>query len=298
MITIVGYNEDWPKKFGEIHACLIDLLVEEDPGLEVEHIGSTAVEGFVARPILDLCVVVSEESRKKSVIQGLERIGYIHEGHVGVGGAETFRRKGPDVPFLPSKRDFSPHRPFASVKGDAVLDGYLEFRDHLRTDANAKEAFAKLKIDLAPHATAGQYDSAKTEFMETPFPPPRLGVWRMRSSASTAVITIVAYEPYGEGGMEVAVESTDSQGQDSKWGYVTMFDGVFREVTGQRDAETAVEILYDWTTRITNRKDGRVHQVIVSVLSGDRNTLSNGAVHLDEDGDIVRVTHAEYDRVQ
>ena len=33
MITIVGYNEDWPKKFEEIHACLIDLLVEEDPGL-------------------------------------------------------------------------------------------------------------------------------------------------------------------------------------------------------------------------------------------------------------------------
>ena len=108
MITIVGYNEDWPRKFGEIHACLIDLLVEEDPGLGVEHIGSTAVEGLVARPILDLCVVVSKESRKKSVIQGLERIGYIHERHVGVGGAETFRRKGPDVPFLPSKCDFSP----------------------------------------------------------------------------------------------------------------------------------------------------------------------------------------------
>jgi hypothetical protein len=98
--------------------------------------------------------------------------------------------------------------------------------------------------------------------------------------------------------MEVAVESTDSQGRDSKWGYVTMFDGVFREVTGQQDAETAVENLDDWTTRISNRRDGRVHQVIVSVLSEDRNTLSNGTVHLDEDGDIVRVTHAEYDRVQ
>ncbi len=298
MITIVGYNEDWPKKFEEIHACLIDLLVEEDPGLEVEHIGSTAVEGLVARPILDLHVVVSEESRKASVITGLERIGYIHEGHVGVGSAETFRRKGPDVPFLPSKRDFSPHRLFASVKGDAVLDGYLEFRDHLRTDANARGAFAKLKIDLAPHATAGQYDSAKTDFIETPFPPPRLGVWRMRSNVSAPVITMVAYQSYGAGGMEVAVESTDSKGQDSKWGYVTMFDGVFREVTGRQGAETAVEILDDWTTRISNRRDGRAYEVIISVLSEDRETLSNGTVHLDEDGDIVRVTHAVYDRVQ
>lgn len=297
MITIVGYDEDWPKKFNEIHACLLDLLVEEDPNLEVEHIGSTAVEGLVGRPILDLYVVVSEESRRASVITGLERIGYIHEGHLGVGSAATFRRKGPDVPFLPSKRDFSPHRLFASVKGDAVLEGYLEFRDHLRTDSNARAAFAKLKIDLAPHANAGQYESAKKEFMETPFPPPRLGVWKMRSSASTAVITIVAYEPYGQGGMEVAVESADSQGQDSKWGYVTMFDGVFREVTGQQDAETAVEILDDWTTRISNRRDGRVCQVIVSVLSEDRNILSNGTVHLDEGGDIVRVTHAMYDRV-
>ena len=49
MITIVGYNEDWPKKFAEIQVCLLDLLVEEDPDLEVEHIGSTAVEGLVGQ---------------------------------------------------------------------------------------------------------------------------------------------------------------------------------------------------------------------------------------------------------
>ena len=298
MITIVGYNEDWPKKFAEIQVCLLDLLVEEDPDLEVEHIGSTAVEGLVARPILDLHVAVSEESRRASVITGLERLGYIREGKLGVSGPDMFRRKGPDVPFLPSKRDFSPHRLFTSVKGGAAFAQHLAFRDYLRTDEGARAVFAKLKIDLAPHASADQYDAAKNEFMEVPPPPPRLGVWKMRSDEQSASSRFLGYEPCGDGGMEVAVESTDSQGRDSKWSYVTLLDGVFRPVTGQEGAETAVEIVDDHTTRISKRKDGRLYQVIISVLSEDRNTISNGVVHLDGAGDIVGVTHAEYDKVQ
>ena len=298
MITVVGYNEDWPKKFAEIRVCLLDLLAEEDPDLEVQHIGSTAVEGLVARPILDLHVVASEESRKASVITGLERLGYVREGRLGPSGPDMFRRKGPAVPFLPNRRDFSPHRLFASVKGDASLGEYLAFRDYLRIDKGARAAFAKLKIDLAPHANAGQYDAAKNEFMQLPIPPPRIGVWKMRAGAQSAASRSLVYEPHGDGGMDVAVESTDSQGRNCKWSYVTLLDGAFRPVTGQEGAETAVEIVDDHTTRISKRKDGRLHQVIISVLSEDRSTISNGVVHLDEDGDIVGVTHAEYDKVQ
>ena len=96
--------------------------------------------------------------------------------------------------------------------------------------------------------------------------------------------------------MSITVESTNSTGRESKWSYVTMFDGVFRPVTGREGAETAVEIVDDRTTRISNKRDGRVYQVIINVLSEDGNTINNEYVRLDESGNIVRISHAVYER--
>ncbi len=125
---------------------------------------------------------------------------------------------------------------------------------------------------------------------------PRFGVWKLKSDAPPPAINIMTYEPYGDGGMSITVESTNSTGRESKWSYVTMFDGVFRPVTGREGAETAVEIVDDRTTRISNKRDGRVYQVIINMLSEDGNTINNEYVRLNENGDIVRITHAVYER--
>ena len=127
---------------------------------------------------------------------------------------------------------------------------------------------------------------------------PRFGVWRMKSDAPPPAINIMTYEAYGDGGMSITVESTNSRGRESKWGYVTMFDGVFRPVTGRENAETAVEIVDGRTTRISNKSNGRVSQVIINTLSEDGNTISNEYVRLDENGDIVSVGHAVYERIR
>ncbi len=109
---------------------------------------------------------------------------------------------------------------------------------------------------------------------------PRFGVWRMQSDAPPPSVNIMTYESYGDGGMRITVESTNSRGRESKWGYVTMFDGVFRPVTGQEGAETAVEIVNDRTTRISNKRNGRVSQVIINTLSEDGNTINNEYVRM------------------
>ncbi len=167
MISVTSYDEDWPKRFREIRDCLRSELAEEVGAFKVEHIGSTAVPGLVSRPVLDICVVVPEASDMPSLIGGLERLGYIHEAGRGPPGLETFRRRGPDVPFLEHKRDFSPHHLFASILGDSELRRYLAFRDHLKEDADARAAYAQMKIDLAPNADADGYLDAKTEFIES-----------------------------------------------------------------------------------------------------------------------------------
>lgn len=129
-------------------------------------------------------------------------------------------------------------------------------------------------------------------------PADRFGVWRMQSDAPPPSSNIMTYGPHGDGGMSVTVESTNARGQSSKWGYVTLFDGVFRAVDGQDGSDTAVEFVNERTTRITNRRDGRVTQVIINTLSDDGNVIENEYVRLDAEGKIVGVGHAVYVRVR
>ena len=69
-------------------------------------------------------------------------------------------------------------------------------------------------------------------------------------------------------------------------------------VTAVTDVVDGVEIVDDRTTRISNKRNGRVSQVIINTLSEDGNTISNEYVRMDENGAIVRVTHAIYERVR
>lgn len=125
---------------------------------------------------------------------------------------------------------------------------------------------------------------------------PRFGVWKLRSDAPPPQVNIMTYEPYMGSGMRITVASTNARGQSNEWGYTTMFDGEFLPVEGQENSETSVEIVTDRVTRISNRRDGRVYQVIINTLSEDGNSISNEYVRLDENGKITRVTHAIYDR--
>ena len=127
---------------------------------------------------------------------------------------------------------------------------------------------------------------------------PRFGVWQMESDAPPPAINIMTYEPYGEHGMRITVEATNSEGVESKWGYVTNFvDGEFHPVEGQENAETAVEVVDARTNRILNARDGEVRQVIMNVLSEDGNTINNEYKRTNAEGEEV-VSHAVYRRIR
>jgi hypothetical protein len=127
---------------------------------------------------------------------------------------------------------------------------------------------------------------------------PRFGVWKLQSDAPPPRSNIMTYEPWGDGGMKITVESTNGDGESSAWSYTTLFDGVFRPVEGQENAETAVEVIDERSTRIYNKRNGRVTQVIINTLSEDGNTINNEYVRMDAEGKITRVTHAVYERIE
>ncbi|WP_428277048.1 class A beta-lactamase [Candidatus Palauibacter sp.] len=125
---------------------------------------------------------------------------------------------------------------------------------------------------------------------------PRYGVWKLRSDAPAPALNVMTYDPWGDGGMKITVESTNARGGEAKWSYETMFDGEFRPVTGRDGVETAVEVVDRYTNRITSRRDGRVTQVIINVLSEDGNRIDNEYRSTDADGN-ERVSHAVYERI-
>jgi hypothetical protein len=112
---------------------------------------------------------------------------------------------------------------------------------------------------------------------------PRFGVWINQGNPDNVMV----YEPYGDGGMKVTVGS---------WNYVTMFDGEFRAVDGQQGAETAVEVIDEFSTRILNKRNGRVSQIIINTVSAAGSTINNEYIRMDADGKIIGVGHVIYER--
>ena len=118
----------------------------------------------------------------------------------------------------------------------------------------------------------------------------RFGVW----DNSTNPNNVMTYEPYGKGGMKITVSNPSKP--DAAWSYVTMFDGKFQPVTGQQGSETAVEVINDKSTRIYNKRNGVVTQVIINTLSEDNSKINNEYIRMDKDGKIMGVTHVTYIR--
>ena len=126
---------------------------------------------------------------------------------------------------------------------------------------------------------------------------PRFGRWKLKSDDPPPALNIMTYEPYGDGGMRVTVEATNEKGEKRRWGYVTMFDGKYRPMTGDTTTEeTAVEVVDTRTNKIMNKTGDRVN-LIINVLSEDGNTIENEYRNVDENGK-VSVTHAVYERIQ
>lgn len=118
----------------------------------------------------------------------------------------------------------------------------------------------------------------------------RFGTWDNSENKNN----VMTYEPVGEKGMKITVSNPSDP--KATWSYETMFDGVFRPVTGQQGAETAVEIINEKSTRIYNKRNGVVNQVVINTLSDDNSKINNEYIRMDKDGKITGVTHVTYIR--
>ncbi|MBP2336794.1 GrpB-like predicted nucleotidyltransferase (UPF0157 family) [Saccharothrix coeruleofusca] len=73
-VTIVPYDPEWPRRYRALSARIRAALGEA--ALDVEHIGSTSVEGLAAKDVIDIDLTVADPRDERSYVPALERLGY------------------------------------------------------------------------------------------------------------------------------------------------------------------------------------------------------------------------------
>jgi GrpB-like predicted nucleotidyltransferase (UPF0157 family) len=136
-LTIQDYDPSWPQRFERLRAGIAAALGEMVS--VIEHVGSTAVPGLAAKPIIDIDAVLRSATDLPQVIAKLASLGYEHRGNLGIPGREAFRTP-------PSSR---PHHLYVCPPDSQEYRRHLLFRDHLRRHLEDANAYAGLKRKLA-----------------------------------------------------------------------------------------------------------------------------------------------------
>ncbi|HEY6398127.1 MAG TPA: GrpB family protein [Solirubrobacteraceae bacterium] len=151
-IVIAAYDPDWPAQFAahrdRVHRALGPLTIR------IEHIGSSAVPGLAAKPVIDVLVTVADPDDESVIVPAMTSAGY----HLRV--RETGHRM-----FRTPNRDAHLH-----VWGDSdpEVSRYLRFRDRLRASVKDRRAYEQLKRDLSAREwqDTNQYADAKSVLIE------------------------------------------------------------------------------------------------------------------------------------
>lgn len=159
-IVIENYNPQWPILYegekGRIFGVIGQAVVA------IEHVGSTAVPGLGAKPIIDIMVALRHLADAEACIEPLQSIGYEYVPKYEV--------------FIPERRYFRKwvqaertHQVHMVERTSEFWDRHILFRDYLRTHPEVAQEYYQLKKELAAKYGSNRdgYTDAKTPFIES-----------------------------------------------------------------------------------------------------------------------------------
>ena len=156
-VIIVDYDPNWVVTFRKLCDHISESL--GDLPHSIDHVGSTAIPGAAAKPIIDIDVVLMSAEDVPRAIRALEQAGYKHLGDLGITGREAFE----------SPADLPAHHLYVVVVGGREHTRHVRFRDYLRSHPNETKRYSALKKSLAQEFRNEReaYTEAKTAFIVT-----------------------------------------------------------------------------------------------------------------------------------
>lgn len=156
-VRLVGYDPDWPRQFERERAALSGKIWPWIDG-GIHHVGSTAVPGLSAKPIIDILVGVRDLDESWSCLDPLATLGYLYAPYLA-GEMHWFCKPHP------SRRT---HHLHLVPTGSERYLAELAFRDRLRVDSELATEYVALKDQLARRFADDRdaYTAAKADFIE------------------------------------------------------------------------------------------------------------------------------------
>lgn len=155
-VKLVPYTSQYKKKFLQEKETLEKLL--RDSILGIEHIGSTAIPGILAKPCIDVQIGVGYMRNGKKLIPVLEKHGYEWK--------RNFGRLDQHILLVRGGNNRTHYIHIVKYRGDVWKDRIF-FRDYLNSHEKAVRDYEKLKQESAekfPTSRTG-YTNLKTEFV-------------------------------------------------------------------------------------------------------------------------------------
>lgn len=153
-IHVVPYDASWPSRFAEERGVLERVLAPWLTG-PIEHIGSTAVAGLVAKPVIDIMAAVASLDASRPALAVLAPLQYVY-----------FPYRADIMHWLCKPSDeVRTHHLHLVPFGSALWRERLRFRDRLRADARVAAEYAALKLALA-----ARYEFDRTAYTDAKEP--------------------------------------------------------------------------------------------------------------------------------
>ncbi|HOZ32301.1 MAG TPA: GrpB family protein [Tabrizicola sp.] len=156
-LFVVPHDPEWPQDF-ESETLIIDEALGE-AAIVLHHIGSTAISGILAKPIIDMLGVVQDIDafgHKSAVLRG---IGYEAMGAYGIEGRLYFRKL--------DAAGCRTHHLHVYETGSRHIERHLAFRDYLRSNPRKAAEYSGLKARITSGSEVSwqEYMDAKDPFI-------------------------------------------------------------------------------------------------------------------------------------
>ncbi|MCA0174975.1 MAG: GrpB family protein [Proteobacteria bacterium] len=153
VVSVVPFDPSWA---GHFEAERLALAARLGAQAQIHHIGSTAVPGLCAKPIIDIVVEVPDVAQLDALQDALRALGYQARGENGIESRRYF------VKGVPQRT----HHLHAFTAGSPHVVCHLALRDWLRRDPEARATYAATKQRVAaacggdPHRYVALKDDA------------------------------------------------------------------------------------------------------------------------------------------
>lgn len=162
-VRLEDYTSDWSREFTRVKEQILQATSLHSH--QIEHVGSTAIQGLRAKPILDMVIGVdSLEKVDTKLFKDLQSIGFLR-----------LRVERPNeivlAKFTDETYEVKTHYIHLVEFGGEVWENLIFFRDYLNTHDEARQQYLAIKLDYLKTSSSGiqEYTEFKDAFVKEVF---------------------------------------------------------------------------------------------------------------------------------